>query len=460
MTIQPDLVSSWAVALENPNMPLYRLLSDVIGRTVEAGILGPGDQLPTQRQLAGVLGIALTTVTRAYADAERRGVLRGEVGRGTFVRAPASGQGGVPMVDLRTNILLPLPHAPRLLDEMARTISDLDASVYFGYGPNRGNTSHREAAAQFLQTQGINADPAQVLLTCGGQHAMAVIFATITEPGDTVLAESHTFAGMKSLARLLRLRLRGVPMDSEGVTPDAFRAACAGGAKAFYTMPTLQNPLSCTMSVARRMDIAGIAAAHSVTIVEDDVYGFLHPGLPPLTTFAENGCYLTSASKCLVPSMRVGMLVAPRSLVDRLEAAISATANLVSAILAEVFTIWQRNGTVAEVIAWKRAETRRRQALAVKVLEGAGADYITAPQSPHGWLRLTEPWTSHDFVRQAEARGVRVTAAEDFAVSREAAETAVRICVGPAPNTPLLSRGIEIIEEMRRGGPKTEEGVM
>jgi DNA-binding transcriptional MocR family regulator len=454
MTIAAGVLTSWAEALEDRSTPLYRALADAIGRAVEAGTLAPGERLPTQRHLAGTLGIALTTVTRAYADAERRGVVQGQVGRGTFVRAPTAAQDGAPMIDLRTNILLPLPHAPRLLDEMAHTIAELDASVSFGYGPNRGNPSHRQAAAQFLKTQGIDADPARVLLTCGGQHAMAVIFASVAEPGDIVLTESHTFAGMKSLARLLHLRLRGVPIDAQGVIPDAFRAACSSGAKAFYTMPTLHNPLSATMSPARRREIAAIAAEHGVTIVEDDVYGFLLPGTQPLTTFAESGCYLTSVSKCLVPSVRIGMIVAPKNLVDRLEMAISATANLVSAILAETFAMWLRNGTVAEVIEWKRAETRQRQALVIKALAGIGADYITAPESPHGWLRLPEPWTSHDFVRQAEERGVRVTPAEDFAVSREEAENAVRICVGPVQNTPLLQKGIERIREMIQSGPK------
>ena len=115
-----------------------------------------------------------------------------------------------------------------------------------------------------------------MLVTSGSQHGLTAVFATLLRPGDLVLTESLTYAGMKALAELLHVRLQGLPMDAHGLRPDAFEDACrAGAAKALYCVPTLQNPTATVMPEARRREIAHIARAHGVLIVEDDVYGLL-----------------------------------------------------------------------------------------------------------------------------------------------------------------------------------------
>ena len=164
-----------------------------------------------------------------------------------------------------------------------------------------------------------------MLLTAGAQHAMEVTFATIARRGDLVLTEELTYSGMKALANHLGFHVRGLPMDADGLRPDAFEDACKAGASALYTMPTLQNPTGTIMSEGRRRDIAAIAARHDVAIVEDDSYGFYatRDDAPPLASLASGPSYfISSVSKSIVPGVRIGYLRVPEGMGERINAAI------------------------------------------------------------------------------------------------------------------------------------------
>lgn len=442
-------------------MPLYRAVAQAIAEGIDQGELRPGGQLPTQRELARRLGIALTTVMRGYAEAERRGLVRGEVGRGTFVRAgqPSAGNGaGEGTADLRANSLLPYPLLPELQDRIARTLMEADAPELFGYGPWGGRERHREAGARLMRALGLSATVDRVLVTAGAQHAMAVVFATILEPGDALLVEEVTYAGMKSLANLLGIRLEGLPMDAEGLLPDALRAACVEGGRVLYTMPTLQNPTSGVMSGKRRHEVATIAAETGLTIVEDDSYGFLFPDPPRLAAISEGAYHLTGTSKSLLPGLRVGFVHAPAAMVARLEAAISATIYLASPMTAQIVTDWVADGTAERVMTWKREEIANRQSIARRLF--ADADYQGHPAAPHGWLRLPEPWTVRDFVAQAAMRGVHVTPADAFAVGRNTSAHAVRIAVGPVTSRAVLEDALASLAEMLHEGPEAGRAVV
>ncbi|MEE8061711.1 MAG: PLP-dependent aminotransferase family protein [Gemmatimonadales bacterium] len=447
----------WCPVLPEGEGPIYKALADAIARAIETGEFHPGDQLPPQRDLADALGVALTTVSRAYAMAERRGLVRGEVGRGTFVRSRVghlSAEGDPGIVDLRFNTLLPWSQGPELLDSMARLLTAGDPAVLFGYGLHRGAGRHREAGASWMDRAGLATSPEQVLLTVGVQHALTVVLATLTEPGDTVLVEEVTYAGMRTLANVLGVRLVPVELDREGLVPDRLREACARHRpppKALYCMPTLQNPTSAVMGDERRREIAAIVNGAGVPLLEDDSYGFVLPDIVPLSTHVDQAYYLVGTSKPLLPGLRIGYLRAPAAMVGRLEAVLAATVYATSPIMAEVAAQWIADGTADRVMAWKREQFALRQRRAFDLL-GDG-DYRSHPRSPHGWLRLPEPWTALDFVAQARLHQVVVAPADEFSVARDAPH-AVRLCVGPAPSQAALERALTVLAGMVAQAPE------
>ena len=430
--------------LDRHTGPLYLALASAIAHDVDGGRLKAGERLPPQRDLAELLGVTVTTVTRGYSEAERRGLIRGEVGRGTFVRPPAfttaaPAESGV--TDLGTNALLPQAHARELTESLATLVSRSTPEQLFNYQPHGGRPEHRDVAAEWLRRNSVPADGNNTILTSGAQHAMAVALATLTAPNEVVLCESVTYTGMRSRANHLHVRLQPVSMDQEGIIPDALEdAALESGGRVLYCMPSMQNPTARVMSRKRRQDVVRVATRLNLLVVEDDAYGFLLEGQLPLCHWAaDRTFYLTSMSKSLAPGIRVGLLRMPPGWIDRVTGAVFATTVMGSPVDIAAATAWMQDGTTERVIAWKRQEVKARQQLARAVL---GSVITGSAESQHAWLQLPPQWPAEDFVREARQRGVIVTSGRDFAVARHDVPNAVRISLGPPAERESLKKAL------------------
>jgi DNA-binding transcriptional MocR family regulator len=434
----------WRPRIERKSGPLYQSLAAAIAHDVQAGKLKGGDRLPPHRELADTLGITVTTVTRGYAEAERRGLVRGEVGRGTFVNPPAFtaiAAASESSVDLATNALLPHVHAAELTDSLAMLVTRSTPEFLFNYQPHGGRPEHRARAAAWLGRQQVPATAGNTILTSGAQHAMTVALATLTTPGDAVLCESVTYTGMRSLANHLHVRAHPVAMDGEGLLPDALEdAALESGARVMYCVPSGQNPTARVMSKKRRLEIVRVATRLGLMIVEDDAYGFLFDGAVSLCAAApERTFYLTSLSKSVAPGLRIGLLRTPPGWTERVVGAVFATTVMVTPLDAAAACAWLEDGTAARVMAWKRDETRARQQIARQIL----GDAITgSAESQHAWLQVNAAWQSDDFAREARQRGVLVSPARDFAVARHDVPNAVRLALGAPPDRDTLKKGL------------------
>jgi DNA-binding transcriptional MocR family regulator len=446
----------WRPRLDRKTGPIYTALAGAIAADVQAGRLRPGDRLPPQRDLADALGVTVTTVTRGYAEAERRGLVRGEVGRGTYVRPPAFEPlpaAAAGLTDLATNALLPHAHAGELTATLAALVSRTSPEHLFNYQPHGGRVEHRAVAAAWVARLGVPADGSNTILTSGAQHAMAVALATLTAPGDVVLCEAVTYSGMRSLAHHLHVGVHAVPMDDEGLIPDALEdAALETGARVLYCMPTVQNPTARVMSRRRRQDLVRAATRVNLQIVEDDVYGYLVEQRQPLCALApERTFYLTSLSKCLVPGLRIGVLRTPPGWIDRVTGAVFATTVMGTPLDAAAAAAWIDDGTVDRVMAWKRQEIKARQQLARAAL---GAHVTGSAESQHAWLQLPPRWPAEDFAREARQRGVIVTAGREFAVARHESPNAVRICLGPPSERQSLKRALDTLADIVNDTPQ------
>lgn len=462
----------WTPDLSRYEGPRYTAIVEAIAEDIELGRLKPGDQMPTHRELASHIGVTTGTITRAYNEAARRGLLVGEIGRGTFVKGSLldeslsahTSEDDEGLIDLSLNIP-PLPAGDPLGQALARTLSDLSArrgiSALLDYQPAAGAERHRAAGAEWVARSGLRARTQQILICNGALHAMTVVFSTLCRPGETVFTESLTYPGMKNLANLLNLRLQGLPTDGEGLVPDAFEEACRrGAARVLYTVPTVQNPLGTVMPEGRRREIAAIAVAHDISIVEDDVHSFMLPSPPPpLSSFApENGYYILSTSKSIAGGIRVGYLVAPERMVEPLATTLRATVWMAAPLMAEIASEWIGDGTADRLVEQKRAETAARQELASRALEGF--EFDAHPLSFHIWLHLPDPWRSNEFTAQLKRRGVLVTPSEAFVPGREEAPHAVRVCLGTPRSRARLERALAIVRGVLEATPDPSLSVL
>ena len=432
----------WVPRLRPGPGPIYARIADQLERDVAGGLLHPGSRLPTQRELARRLGLTVVTVTRAYAEAAQRGLVDATVGRGTFVRdAGARPRSGDAEIDLATNVLLgglELGFTPELIERMTLSLADT-----YRIGP--GSERHRAAGAEWIRRARPDADAGCVVVTAGGQQAMLLALAATTKPADVVLAEHVAYHGIRAVASMLHLRLEPLPMDRFGVTPDAFdRAARRTGAKVAWLTPTLQNPTGATMSDKRRREIAAIAERRGITIIEDDVYGFLADAPPALTThLPDSGIFLTGLGKSVTPALRVGYLLAPAPLLPRIHAALSATSLFTSPIGAEIAASWIEDGTAARAAAEKRRIIAARHHLAKRILGRRIAD----TPSSHVWMELPERRRADDVASAARQRGVRIATAADFAIG-DTVPNALRICIGAPATIGDLDSGLRVVESI------------
>jgi DNA-binding transcriptional MocR family regulator len=444
--------------------PIYVAIADALARDIEAGSLSDGDRLPTHRDLARELGINVMTVTRAYAEAARRGLVEGTVGRGTFVRhhrrqiadIPPIQHSGDGLIDFQIN--LPVGDGDLLsTGELLRDAGCLLDQQYCVAGLDK----HRAAGAEWIAASGVDASAERTLVCGGAQHALTVAISALTGPNDTLLCEQLSYPGIKSLAGLLNLKLHGLEMDDEGLLPDALEPACRQGpGRVLYCMPTLHNPTGVTMPATRREAIATIARKYGVSIIEDDTCGRFAPDAPePLACHApELTFFVTSLSKTLTAAVRIGYLLAPTDgvagvSVDRLIANIQATAWMSAPMMAELAAHWIRSGDAERLVAWKRSETARRR----KIFDQRATDLVSssAPESPHVWAQLPAPWRAEDFAAQARMLGVAIGGAEAFVVGRGGTPHATRICLGTAADTDEVERGVSILADLARGQPGT-----
>jgi DNA-binding transcriptional MocR family regulator len=441
-------IGDWVADISSGSGPRYLAIANAIGSAMDRGALAPGDRLPPHRALAAALGVDLTTVTRAYAEARKRGLLDSAVGRGTFVRQGPGDEVAQISVDMSMNI----PPAPAdvslrdlLRDGLARTLRGADVATLMAYRAGAGAREERAAGAAWL-APGCGPLPAgRVLIASGAQPAMAAVFSTFLQRGDIVATEAMTYPGFRALAFHLGLVMAGIPCDEEGMLPDALDLVCRTQAvKAIYCTPSIQNPTTATMGRARRGAIIAVARRHGIRIVEDAAYDlYLRDPLPALAALAPDLVYhIATTAKSLSPGLRLAYLALPEGTQAAVTAAIRATTMMASPLLVSLVTGWIRDGTAAAILAGIRAEAVARQALAATILpRGSLAAH---PGGLHLWLTL--PWPRQDFVNYVRTQGLALVPADGFCSSPDQpVPNAVRVALGVAADHGRLEAALRLL---------------
>jgi len=332
------------------DVPLYRQIQAGLQSEITAGTIHAGTRLPSSRQLAKDLAVSRITVATAYAELEADGVIEPRAGAGTFVLPPwplaahleaaattevrPSWQDGLgdrinPERDrmLRQVLRGPLaadtiPFAwgagdPRLVPiaEFRRYLTEtLDEDGAAALGPEHadGYPPLRRGLAGYLRHLGLDVTADDILITAGTQQALAMVAATLVQPGDRVIVETPTWPGALDVFHARQAQVVGIPVDGDGMRVDLLEAMIEREQpRLIYTIPTFQNPTGAVMSAARRRALVTLAARYGVPILEDDhvrEVRFGDPIPPPLAAFDRHGnvIHASSFTKSLIPALRLG----------------------------------------------------------------------------------------------------------------------------------------------------------
>jgi DNA-binding transcriptional MocR family regulator len=445
-------IDDWLPLIRDGGKPVYRAVADAISDDLRSGRLRPGARLPPQRRLAQALGVDLTTITRAYNEARRRGLIDARVGRGSFIRErpavhPYGAPSGAP-VDMTMNMPPPFQDAA-LVRRMWAGFSHLEErqglALFLRYQDPGGIIEDRAAGAEWLQDRIPGLGPDRTLVAAGAQAALVAVFGSLANSGDAICAESLAYPGLRAAAAHLGLEVVGLETDEEGVVPAALAAACRDvGPKLLCCTPTLHNPTTATMSLRRREEVVAIARRYRLPIVEDDAYGKLPQAPPPpLAALApELTWHVVSLAKLASPALRLAYVVTPDS-AAAVQAAgrLRAVAGMASPISAALMTQWIRSRTAEEVLRAIRAETRARRRMAAEAL---GPEALEPTDAFHLWLRLPAGWTRARFQAQLQAHAVSVIPSDAFVTAGPAPE-AVRLGLGAAASRADLAGALTAI---------------
>ncbi len=273
-----------------------------------------------------VTGTTLDAFTGRYA-ARTAGMTASEI-RALFAVASrpevVSLAGGMPFT-----AALPLDVVGKLLGDLLAT----RGAQALQYGSGQGDVALREQICEVMALEGVHASPDDVVVTVGSQQALDLVSRVFLDPGDIVLAEAPSYVGALGTFASYQAEVRHVDMDDDGLQPEALRAAVAaagGRAKFLYTIPNFHNPAGVSLSDPRRDEVLEICRQAGLLVLEDNPYGLLGFDGPPVQAIrARSGeddvVYLGSFSKTFAPGLRVGWVLAPHAVREKLVLASEAS---------------------------------------------------------------------------------------------------------------------------------------
>jgi 2-aminoadipate transaminase len=477
--------SELAITLDRASIvPVYRQIYERLREQILVGALPEETRLPPERALAGRLGVNRSTVVHAYRDLAADGLIEQRVGSGSRVASTLRGGqpdrsaavpwwvtlppwrvGQFPAVlgelaasehgDVIGFVQGVPPAEPSPLEDLSRSFARVGGDVNFvlTYGDSEGYAPLREAIAARMRARGCAVDPRDVLVLTGSTQGITLVAQSLAEPGDEIVVEAPTYPGALQIFQIAGLRAITVPVDEGGMRVDHIEAILRTRRPRFiYTMPAIHNPTGVTMSADRRDRLVMLAKRFGVPIVEDDPYGELvNPGASPLLARdAEYVIYLSSFSKTIAPSLRLGWLVAPRTIYERLLLRKQSIDMASSMYIQAGVRDYLESGYDPHVAAL-RAELKERRAIAFAAIDRYWPPQLRAAKGGDGyylWATAPRDMRARALLTASERHGASFMFGEAF-FAQSGGDHNFRLALTPVPRS-SIEEGIRRIGEAAR----------
>lgn len=448
-----DYPLTWRPTLKRSEIPLYIDLANKLEQDIAEGVLRPGTKLPPQRELADFLDINVSTVSRAFKICANKGLLSSVTGSGTYVAYDvntdtfAKPENRPNLIDLGTMMPETIPQ-----DDIVALLQQMASEPHFGsmfqYTDNERKW-HKDAAVKLIAKTGYVTDVERVLISSGGQNALAAIFAGVFKQGDKIGTNSLIYPGVKSAAKLFGIQLVAIQEKDGELSKEGIEYAVKNdNIKGIFVMPDAHNPTTHTMSFECRSMIASAAKELDFLIIEDGINSLLSskPMAAIATMAPEKTIYIVSLSKTLVPALRLAYIVTPKNYYAVLDNALYNINLSQSAILLELASRLIVSGHLEHLLKVRSKGIEERNSLVDKVLHG----YVVkgSYESLNRWLILPKGVTGEQFERMALEKGVFIHGSERFAVGKNAPVRAARIAICTPQSLEKLEQGLIILKDV------------
>lgn len=460
----------WGPDLDSFSGPKYRRLAEALRHAVTNGDLSVGEKLPPVRDLAWRVGITPGTVARAYTILTDEGVLEAAVGRGTFVADTRVAPDLPPIeVDVAAHnsdldsgpISLMSPGLPelgqaRMMREALAKIATNPPSGLMHYPSFDAARQAREAAARWIENVSLGAvDQNEIVLTNGGQNGILLVMQTaLNGPTPIIYTDDLSYAGFQRAATLLRIKVVRVQMDADGLRADKLEEALQShGPGLVCTSPDVHNPTCIHMPDRRRQEIVSICRQYNAQILEDDCYNIGEARGASFRLLApERSWYVTSISKSLTPALRIGFAIAPKDRKSDLRRASEYSYFGLATPITDLTAALLTDPRLPDV---SRRITSCMAQYTQVLLNHLGMYDLTWQEGvPFVWLHLPPGWRTTAFCQAAEAQGIRVRPAEDFAERDARVPHAVRIAINAVISVSRFEGAVKTLRDLLDNPPE------
>ena len=451
--------------------PLYLRIADQAEADIRSGKLPSGAKLPPQRDLAYDLKVTIGTITRAYAVLRERGLVAGEIGRGTYVhtlnaanenRLPdpvTSAYGGTralspPAGKLRfdTTAAADVGQASiigKLMMEIAESYPGEIASYTRVLSPD-----WQEAGRRWLSNGDWSPKRESIVPHLGVHAAVTAIIAAISGPGDRIVSEHLSYSQVARSATLMGRQISLVQSDRDGIVPEDFERVCAREhPKAAFIIPSGQNPTLAILPEDRRRAIADIARKHNVWLIEDYIYGaMIRDGIPLLAEIAPDRTFLANGlSKSVAAGVRGAWVACPEHFSQRLRVTQKMVTGGLPFVLAELAARLVLSGAADDIRNKVTAEIGAREQIVRNVF--SGYEFRSHPCMPFFWLKLPEPWLSGTFKQAALNENVLIDDEDEFKAGRgNQIYHHVRVGFSEGRDRAPIEEGLRVLRRLLDGG--------
>ena len=437
---------SWVPKHTPLETPQYLALAAALERDILSGVLPVGTKLPPQRALADYLDLHFTTVTRAYDLCREKGLIYGEVGRGTFV-APRSASVATDSPCIELGVVLGFPAVTELVVEAAREVmSNRYCKDLFSYTERMGMTHQRLACVHWLAERGIQTDVEHTAIFAGAQNAITASLLSLFHTGDVLATDTFTYSNLIHAAHLAHIRIIPVPGDLHGMNPEALDQICQKNAvNGIYFMPDCANPSTITIPDTRCDALSEICRKNHLIILEDDSslfgkYCSFYSRLP------EQTIYIAATTRHIAAGLRVTFACYPEQYKHRLMEGLYTTSIKASTLDAEIVSQLLVTGKAKHILKEKRKLAIRANQIYTKIFP---EDFI--PENKDSFFRIHELAShenGHSLEQSLLSQGLRVCHSYRFATERLPSRTFLRLSLSSTRDFAELEAGLRRLRDL------------
>ena len=449
---------SWKPDRSRLSAPLYLSLAAMLEDDILSGALPRGTRLPPQRELADWLDIDFTTVTRAFNVCREKNLIYGITGRGTFV-SPAPGNASPEItIDSGTIDLGTVSSFPSLSCGIVDAIKSVAGSGHikrlFTYSSPGGSPHHIAAGRRLLETFNVAAPKDGIAVFAGAQNAISVSLLSMFAPGDAIAVDPYTYSNLIESARLAHVRLIPVEGDGGGMRPEELdRMSKKHRIKGLFTMPSAANPTGITLSERRKDEIAAVAGARSLTIIEDDISPFA-PSPDRRPFFSRNPdstIYIAAYTAMLSPAFRITYAAFPARFRDRLLKGLFLLNMKAGSIDAEVVSEMILSGTASRIMSAKREAAAKANGIFDHVFPKFALGRHAKTERLFPFFRKIplppSPFSGPESEEFFRRRGITVMHSCRFAVGKARQQDFLRVSLSSVRSERKLSEGLERLKK-------------